>query len=486
MRSRGLKQHVVSSLRWIAMAKFGGQVVSWAITIVIIRLLLPADYGLMAMANVAIGFLSMIAEMGFGASLVQSADLDRIRIRQVWGAALLLNAAICVVLAAAAPLIAGFYDEPRLVAVIRIASIQFVINGFGLVPDAIMRRSLEFKRLSIVEIASGLFGSVATLLLAYAGHGVWALVLGGLLATTARSLLLQVAHPVRLWPSFSFVGARRFVSFGASLTLTRLLWYMFSQADILIAGKILGKDTLGLYSVAVHLAAMPMSRVMSVVNDVAFSAFAKIQHDRDAISANVRLAVRLIALLAFPMMWGLATVAPEIVRIAMGPNWLAAILPLQIVALTIPLRIVGTVVSTAIISVGRVDIVMLTTFIGTLLAPPLFFIGARYGIVGLSLAWVVVTPIMVCLNLVRALPTLGTSARTIFAELAPSAFAALLMALGVAAMRLALASVNDSVRLAPLVLTGIALYAGVTALINRKTAFEALQLFFPNRFGGAQ
>jgi teichuronic acid exporter len=478
----GLRRQIVSSLRWTAIAKFGGQFVSWGITLFVIRLLVPADYGLMAMANVVIGLLAMVAEMGFGASLVQSADLDRNRIGQLFGAALVINVAFCAALFAAAPLLGSFFDEPRLIAVVRVLSFQFIIVAVGLVPDAMLRRGLRFRPLSLIEITSGICGNVLTLALAWSGKGVWSLVMGGLAAALLRSTLLHAVAHERVTPVFSFRDARQLVSFGANITLARFLWYLYTQADILVAGKVLGKEALGLYTVAVHLASLPMQRVASVVNDVAFAAFARIQNDRNAVTANVRLAVRLVALFAFPALWGLACVAPDMVRLVMGDRWLEAILPLQIVALAVPLRMVGTIVSTTTISVGRVDIAMWTTLVGTLIAPPLFYLATRFGIVGLAIVWAAVTPLMLILNLYRALPNLGLTTAAVFREMARSALAALLMALGVFAVQMTFSNLHVASRLMVEIGVGAILYLITTSLLNRATALEALRLLLPSRF----
>jgi O-antigen/teichoic acid export membrane protein len=204
MTKPDLKNQVASSLRWNAIVKLCGQLINWAITLFVIRLLLPADYGLMAMSNVIIGFIVMIAEMGFGASLVQSATLDSMRIRQVWGAAILINTAACAFIAAAAPWIADFYSEPRLVLVVQVAALQFLLIAASLVPAALLRRELRFKRLSFVELGSGVFGNGITLALAYSGYGIWSLVFGALSIALFRAITLQIVAPVGLWPSFSF------------------------------------------------------------------------------------------------------------------------------------------------------------------------------------------------------------------------------------------------------------------------------------------
>jgi len=475
----GLKHQVMSSLRWTASAKLVGQLVSWAITLLVIRLLVPADYGLMALANVVIGLVAIVAEMGFGASLVQTANVERSRVAQIFGVALIIHAGICAFLFAIAPLLGRYFDEPRLVPVVQVLAFQFVIVAAGLVPNAMLRRELRYKALSMIEITSGAGGNLLTLVLAWMGYGVWSLVLGGLAAAIARTVLQHAALHERVMPSFSLRGASSFVSFGASVTVTRLLWYAFLQTDIVIAGKLLGKDAVGLYSVAVHLASLPMQRAASVVNDVAFSAFARIQHDRNAVGVNVRLAVRQMALFAFPTLWGLACVAPDLVHLVMGDAWLPAVVPLQIVALAVPLRMTGTIVSTATMSVGRVDIAMWTTLIGTVLAPPLFFIGSRHGIIGLSVVWAAITPIMLIINLYRALPNLGLAPLDVFAEMARPALAASTMAAIVLAVPIGLAGLHAAPRLAVEIAAGVLVYVAMTLLVNRAQAVEALQLLAP-------
>jgi O-antigen/teichoic acid export membrane protein len=481
MTKPDLKNQVASSLRWNAIVKLCGQLINWAITLFVIRLLLPADYGLMAMSNVIIGFIVMIAEMGFGASLVQSATLDSMRIRQVWGAAILINTAACAFIAAAAPWIADFYSEPRLVLVVQVAALQFLLIAASLVPAALLRRELRFKRLSFVELGSGVFGNGITLALAYSGYGIWSLVFGALSIALFRAITLQIVAPVGLWPSFSFRGARRIVSFGASLTLSRILSYLLSQVDILIAGKMLGKAALGLYSVSIHLASLPMQRVSSIVNEIALSAFAKIQGDREAIASSLRLSVRIIALLAFPSLFGLALVAPELVRIAMGPKWVDAILPFQIIASIIPLRMVGTLISTAVISVGRVNITVFTNLVGTVVAVPLFLFASRYGIVGMSLGWAALAPLMLALTMYRGSSVLGVSVVAIMVDLARPVLASVLMAIAVTLTRGYLEFAGDGIRLSILVGTGIIVYCASTMLINRPLAREALQLLIPRR-----
>ena len=480
--STGMKAQVMSALRWSAVAKVGGQLVNWSITLFVIRLLAPADYGLAAMLTLIIAFMSMLGDMGFGSSIVQSPTLETKEIRQTFGAALLVNGLVLLVMWAGAPAIAAFYDEPRLVDMTRVAALGFLGSGVVSVYGGLLQREMRFRTTARIDIVAGIVGNVATLVLAYLGFGAWALILGGLVNTPVRCAMLLTSASRLYAPAFRFDDTKRLWSFGGSILATRIVWYWSSQADVLIAGKFLGKEALGFYSVAVHLASLPMQRAAGVINGVAFAAFAKIQHDPRAVTHNTRLGVRLMAFVTFPVLWGIAAVSPELVRIAIGPNWTESILPLTLVALTIPFRMIGSIVTTTVMSVGRVDIAMWTTVIGACIAPPLFYAGSRYGILGLSLAWVVAAPIMFLLNMYRALPIVGLSTRNVFAEIWRPLVASAAMFAVVDGLRRALPGWPDAAIFATLIAAGATTYASGTWLINRVATVEALTLLFPGRF----
>ena len=160
-------------------------------------------------------------------------------------------------------------------------ALQFLLMIFAVIPSAQLSRQLQFRTLSVTELSAAVAGSLTTLTLALAGAGVWALVVGGLLTTLWTSIALNVAAPFLKWPRLSLTGTRSLVFFGGKVTLSRLLWLTYSQADVVIVGRLLGKDELGVYSVALHLASLPAQRLNAIVNQVSFPAFARIQGDAE-------------------------------------------------------------------------------------------------------------------------------------------------------------------------------------------------------------
>lgn len=403
----GSRHQVIHGLKWSAIGKTISQLVSWAITLVVIRLLAPADYGLMAVATMVIAFISLVNEFGLGAALVQAKEIDQDRFGAIFGGMLLLSTALAALLALSSQAIASFFDEQRLTALLMVASLQFVLSALVTVPEALLKREMNFKRLALVDVMGSLAASFTTLAFAWSGWGVWALVFGMLAGAAIRALFLQVASPVKIWPNLRLKQCKGLLNFGGNLTASRLIWQFLSQADILIGAKLLSKDALGLYSVSLHLASLPMQKTMSIINQVIFSAAARNQDAPEHIRKGLSEGLRLMLHLAIPTLCGLAAVAPEFVLVVLGPQWADSTVPLQLVALAIPIRMVTTICSTTAIGLGYASIDLRNTTTGAIVMPICFVVGAQWGGEGLAMAWLVGVPVVFLFNFRRLSPLLG-------------------------------------------------------------------------------
>ena len=213
-----LRSRALSGLRWTATARLASQAISWAITLVVIRLLTPGDYGLLAMATVFVALLAMFSEFGLGAAVVQQANIDEHLLRRVFGVILVIHFSLAILLALAAPLIADFYGEPRVVPVVRVLSLQFVLAAFAVVPDAQLQRRMEFRTRSLLDLSGAIVNSFTTLAMALAGAGVWALVAGSLLGQAWKTLGINWFSPFLRSPEFSIKGMRPLITFGGHIT----------------------------------------------------------------------------------------------------------------------------------------------------------------------------------------------------------------------------------------------------------------------------
>jgi O-antigen/teichoic acid export membrane protein len=272
-----LREKVVGGLLWVGTMRFAAQIVTWTITIVVIRLLGPADFGVLAMATVLVGFLGLFAEAGLGQALVQAPQVDELSLRRAFGAVIVINCVLFAICFAAANPVAHFFGEQRLVPIVRVLALQFLIGILAVIPAALLTRLLDFRRLAMIGLGGSVFGSLCTLFLAIHGYGVWALVAGTLGANLFNAIALNLIAPYFAGPLFNVSGARKLLAFGSQVTGTRLLWYLYSQSDLLIAGKLLGKEAVGLYSVSMHLASLPVQKMSAILNQVTFPAFARSQ-----------------------------------------------------------------------------------------------------------------------------------------------------------------------------------------------------------------
>ena len=471
-----LRSRVVSGLKWQAAAKVGSQVISWSVTIYVMRLLAPADYGLMAMTMVLVGLTALVAEMGFGAALVRAPVADLPLQRSVFGLALITNLALYALLVAAAPLAVWHFSEPRLALLTLVLGLQLPLATLSVVPEAMARRELRFKPLSIIELAVQVTTVLATLSAALAGLGVWALVVGQVTQTVVRSgLMAGVFGMVR--PSFVLRGQRGLMAFGGSLTVNRTVWYFALQADIFIVGKLLGAQLLGTYSVALNLANMPMQKIMSVANQVAYSAFAKLQQDPVAMRAGLLNSTRLMLALAVGALWCIAAVAPDLIPLLLGDKWAGAIVPFQIMAAVVPVRIICGLLSTALIAAGFVNDDLKNTLTGACILIPSFFVGAvNAGIIGVAWAWAIGYPVFAMFLLRRVSLRLGTRSPDILRQLLTPVTAGLAMWASVIAAKVPLAATPLPIRLGLLIFLALLTYSAVIVVIDRSLRGELLAL----------
>ena len=406
------------------------------------------------MATVVIGLVTLISEMGIGSAIVQTDEIDTYQQRCLFGAALLLNSSFSLILILSAPLLSLFFSEPRLEKLVPLLALQLPLAALATLPGAIAKRNMAFKALSMIEMASAIISTGVTLVIAIAGFEVWALVFGQLALAASRPILLILKFGTQL-PAFGYKGLERIISFGTTITFNRIIWYFYSQADIFIAGKLLGKDSLGAYSIAVTLATLPMQKISSIINEIAFSSFSRIQNDKEKISAATIKSVELMGVVSIPLLWGLASVAPELIPVILGPHWELAIIPLQLVACITPLRMISGLISTITLGVGKPKLDLINTLISSALAIPAFIIGAKlWEINGLALAWLIFYPISFLIMVNRTTSAVGMHPTLMGKALLPTIISGLAMALIIYVIRI-------NIELSRIILIPIEIISGV-------------------------
>jgi O-antigen/teichoic acid export membrane protein len=469
---------VLSALRWSATTRLIGQAVTWTMTIFVIRLLSPADYGVLAMAVILPAVLYFLNDLGLDVVLVQrQAGNDTIFRRQVFGVVIVINLLCALILVASAPLVAAFFREPILVPILKVLSLQFLLLVFETLPRTRLEQGLNFRSQSLISLGAGWLGGLTTLVLASSGWGVWSLVWGRLVSTAASTVALNVIAPSLCLPSFSLDTIRHALSFGGIVTLERGAWQLFSDADKVIGGRLWSDATLGLYSVAQDLATMPMNRAGGLIASIGLPAFSQMQDRMEDVRFYLLKAVRIISVLSFPLFIGLAVTAPEAVAVLLGPKWPAAAPLLQVLALIMPLRMVATLLPPALWSIGRPGISAGNVLIAALVIPWACLIGAQWGAMGMAIAWLAAFPVVFAITLQRSGGPLGLRVPDFGRAMRAPTLASGVMAVAVIGARYLMPDeAGAAARLLMLVPAGAVSYLVALLLLERTALRETAQL----------
>lgn len=474
-----MRPKVMSALRWSASARLLGQLFSWVITIAVIRLLSPADYGLMAMAVVLVSFAFLLNTLGLDAVLVQSKDLSASLTRQIFGVVVLANLGCFAALFLGADAAAAFYGAPELAPVLRLLSLQFPLLMFETLPLARLEREINFAARSVVDLVTLVIGSLTTLTLALLDYGVWALVWGMLANTFTRVLGLNVICPAQVWPSFRVTGMRRHFAFGSFVASDRGLWYIFSESDKFIGGKLLGNQALGYYAVANQIASLPIQKISGLLNAIAFPAFshAHAHTSREKVRDYLLTSTRMLSIAAFPVFLGLAATAESVVAVLLGVKWLPAAPLLQLLALVMPFRLLSNVFPPLLWGMGKPRISASNYLLAAMLMPVAFYVGAHWGALGLACAWLAMYPPVFLAVAWRSCHVVGIGLRTYLGAMLRPLAAALLMLLVVMTVGSQLPGEEGSwLHLLMLIVLGAGVYTGCMLLIDRRALADALYL----------
>ena len=471
-----LSEQVKGAVIWRSGSQIAGQLIAWTSTFLVLRLLDPRDYGLVAMTGVMLSFLALFNGWGFANALVRDDRIDSGRIRQTFGLLIAMNGALAAIQVAAAPLAARYFHQPMVAELLRVQALFFLANPFIALGNALLSRRMDFRRQAQVNLAAAVLSAMTALGCALAGLGVWTLVAAPFVLWYAQAIGCAVA--ARLWirPSFSFRGTGRIVRYGGAMILVQLCWFVQSQVDVFIAGRRLDPATLGLYTTALFLTQILVAKFVPPLNEVAFAAYARIQAERDRVKAAFLKTVRLIMLIALPFYLGLAVTAEPLVHTVLGGKWAASAGLVPILACAMPLLTLQILFAPATNAIGRETLAVRVGLFGALIMPLAFSWGLRWGIAGLAWGWLGGMALLLVATVMVSLPAIGARPRELARAVAPGLAASLIMALSVRALDGLLPGLGHAQRLATLVPFGAALYAGLLFLFARPVVEEMLAL----------
>ena len=449
----------MSGLRWATLSRAIMQLITWSATFLVVRLLSPADYGLVTMATVLSSYLVLLGEFGFGTVLVQKRTTDDATLRFVLGALIITGSLLFVVAAFSGPLVARYFKEPALTALCALSAAQFLIMPFLVIPTASLAIQLRFRAMGIAGVASAAAGAACTLAMAYAGFGAYSLVAGILVTSAARAIAVNVMAPFLKRPRFSYEAIRDLIGFSGIVLTQRSIWYWYAEADGIIVGTALGAKSLGIFAMAKQLAAIPQERFAEIMNTVALPVFAAVQDDRQRVKDGFIKAMRIGATVAIPVFAGLALVAEDLLHLVIGRKWDAAIPVLQLLCVSMPLRSVASIVSPTVTAIGKPGVSLKFVIWVATCVPVLMLVGVHWGLIGVAMAWAVGYPIAFVGGLMGVAKALNASLRELLLPFVrPTLCAALMCGVVLLIASMLLQNVPSIARLGVNVLVGAASY----------------------------
>lgn len=395
-------QRVAGNIPW----SLGGYALSRALTllttVVLARLLTPEDFGLMVLAILALTVVNVFSDVGLTGVLVVRQDFDVRAQGTVLTMLLASGALFSAVLFALAPVAAEAFREPRLTDVLRALAVLSFLSGLYWFYDMLLQRELQFRSRFITQISRTVAYAVAAILLAALGAGVWSLVAGQLAGAVVVSAALLWVTPYRVRPTFDPSVARTALHDGQGFLLQAGATAVQDNVDFLVVGRQLGTESLGAYSMAYRLGEVPYATIADPVARVSFPAFAQMRHAREDVAPGYLHALRVTALVTWPLGVVLSGVADPFTRAILGEQWLPMIAPLGVLGIWAAVRATETTVGWFLNAVGeagrsgRISIVVLIPLI------PALVVGADVG--GTTgVAWVVLAHLVVVIGLLAAL-----------------------------------------------------------------------------------
>lgn len=400
--------------------------------IVLARLLVPADFGIFAIATTMLAIIQSFTDLSVGQALIQRAEVERRHIDTAWTMSALRGVLLGAGLALAAPALAALYDEPRLSAVLMALGGSLALSGLTSPRLILLQKNLHFWQASVVEVAQKSSGVLSTIIFAALYQSYWALVAGAIVTQLAQTIASYVLAPYR--PRISFSEVKSILSFSGWLSLGEIVNTLNWRADYLILGKFVSARDVGYYSVGSNLALLPTREAITPLTKTLYPGLASVASDFERLRRGYQRTQAVVTAVSLPVGVGTALISAPLVVLLMGERWIPAIFIVQTLSLIYAIQTIGTQVQPLAMALGKTKALFSRNLQMLLIRMPIVIAGlAIWGIQGMVIARVIAGLIGVFINmsLVRTLigltiaEQLHANARAIVSTIAMAAVLAL-------------------------------------------------------------
>lgn len=341
-----LKRSVVKGVAWSTVEKVCSALLQLAVSLVLLSLLSPDDYGIIAIVTAIIGILMPLVDSGFSQALIRKKEIDKADYSSVFYLNMAVALGLYAILVALSPFISEYYDSPVLLEVIPVLALLMPINALSIIQNTIFSRDINFKRLSIYTLTGSVVSSAVAIWMALSGYGVWSLVAQRLIMIVTKTVLLWVFSTWRPSLAFSWNSIKGMFSYGSRILLSDIITNVYYQISSLFIGKVYSVQDLGYYDRGNKIKELPVTSMIISVMNVSFSALSRMQEEVERMYNAARKIFIVWVFVMFPMMLGIITVAEDMFRFLLPEIWLPSVPYLQILCvagLFSPLSVVSYV-----------------------------------------------------------------------------------------------------------------------------------------------
>lgn len=381
-----LKQKTISGVKWTTTSTFIVTLLQLLQLAVLARFLDPSAFGLMALVMVVIGFSQVFLDMGINNAIIYQQNITHEQLSSLYWVNILSGFGLFGIISLLAPFIAEFFKEPKLTELIIIVGITFLIQPFGQQFMILWQKEMRFSEIAKIDIVNKAISFVVSVYLASKGYGVYALVYGVLAGVASQTLQFMYIGLKEHKPSFIFRASeiKEFLSFGLYHMGDKTINYFNSQVDMILVGKLLGTELLGIYSISKQLIMKPTQIINPIIVKVMFPTMAKLQNDNKRLKNIYLKTINYLLSIIFPIYAFLLILAPELVVVMFGKNWIAAVPIVQVLALYGAIRSIGSPVGSLILAKGKVKFGFWWNLLLLFYVPFMIYISSQWGIMGIS------------------------------------------------------------------------------------------------------
>lgn len=459
-----INNSIIGGLLWKLLERFGTQGLQFIIQIILARLLFPSDYGILALIVIFITIANVFVQSGLSTSLIQKKVVDQVDYSSVLYVSLGIAGILYCILYFTAPLIGIFYNNDSLILVLRVLALTLFPGAFNSIQNAIVSRTMQFKRLFYSSVGAGIASGIVGIYLAYHGYGIWALVFQQLTNQICITLILWFTVKWRPTLQFSLERVKVLYSFGWKLLVSALLETSYNELRSLIIGKMYNPAVLGYYNRGQQFPQLIISNINGSIQSVMLPALAAQQDYTNRVKSMMRRSIVTSSFIVLPMMAGLAVVAEPLVLLLLTDKWLPSVPFLQIFCIIYALMPIHTANLQAINAMGRSDIFLMLEIIKKILGLSILVVALPFGVYVLALSGVVSSIISSFINAYPNKRLLNYGYGEQIKDILPSLLLSLVM--GVIVYLLIYLGLNPLTTMLLQIVVGIIVYMGLAFLFK--------------------